>query len=376
LKLVLFFTEGMSIAGWNNAGILNREVSIYKRLVVKGIHVSFVTYGNGIDLKYSDKLSGIKILCNKWGLPKYIYKKYLHIIHRKHLKSCSLIKTNQMFGADIALKSAKYYKKPLVNRMGYMLSDSVKELQEFKHFNLSEVVRMEKSIFGYANKIVVTTNLMKDKIKKNYPSFSKKLNNIPNFVDVDLFYPDSSIEKQYDILFIGRFVNQKNISNLLKSIKNSELKALLIGNGPLKNDLMKSIEEKKNRIDFIENISNEKLPRYMNKSKLFILPSFYEGHPKALIEAMSCEMTVIVSNVQGNNDVVIDGKNGFLCDTSIVSIQETIIKVLKMSAKNLNMINVNARQFVKDNYSLDKIVTMEMQLYEDIMNENNSKNLA
>jgi glycosyltransferase involved in cell wall biosynthesis len=129
-------------------------------------------------------------------------------------------------------------------------------------------------------------------------------------------------------------------------------------------------------VEWIDNIPNEEIPKYMNQSKIFVLPSFYEGHPKVLIEAMSCEMTVIVSNVQGNNDVVIDGKNGFLCDTSIVSIQETIIKVLKMSAKNLNMINVNARQFVKDNYSLDKIVTMEMQLYEDIMNENNSKNLA
>jgi len=49
---------------------------------------------------------------------------------------------------------------------------------------------------------------------------------------------------------------------------------------------------------------------------------------------------------------------------------------LKMSEKKINLININARRFVKDNYSLDKIVTMEMQLYEDIMNENNSKNLA
>jgi glycosyltransferase involved in cell wall biosynthesis len=87
-------------------------------------------------------------------------------------------------------------------------------------------------------------------------------------------------------------------------------------------------------------------------------------------------MAVIASNVQGNNGVIIDGKNGFLCDTSSESIQKTIFKVLKMTTKKLNMIRVNARQFVKDNYSLDEIVAMEMQLYKDIMNENNSVNLA
>ena len=107
-----------------------------------------------------------------------------------------------------------------------------------------------------------------------------------------------------------------------------------------------------------------------------VLPSLYEGHPKVLIEAMSCGMTVIASNVQGNSEIINHGENGFLCDTSSESIQKIIFEVLKMSTKRLKMINNNARRFVKDNYSLDKIVTMEMQLYKDIMNENNSVNLA
>ena len=103
---------------------------------MRGIQVSFITYGNSEDLKYLEKLSGIKVFCNTWGLPKYIYNKYLHITHRKHLKSCNIIKTNQMFGADIALKAAKYYNKPLINRMGYLLSDATKKLKEFAKYRL------------------------------------------------------------------------------------------------------------------------------------------------------------------------------------------------------------------------------------------------
>ena len=366
----------MSLVGWDHSGIINREILLYKHLILKGIQVSFITYGNSDDLKYFDRLSGIKVLCNKWGLPKYIYNKYLHIIHRKHLKSCNIIKTNQMFGADIALKAAKYYNKPLINRMGYLLSDAVKQLKDFSSFDTGDVNKMEKSVFTYADKIVVTTSQMSERINNSHLGIEQKVKIIPNFVDQNIFFPAFSKEKLFDILFIGRLSEQKNINSLIEAVDKSSLKILIIGNGPLKQPLINKFGNLEGRVEWIDNIPNEEIPKYMNQSKIFVLPSFYEGHPKVLIEAMSCEMTVIVSNVQGNNDVVIDGKNGFLCDTSIVSIQETIIKVLKMSAKNLNMINANARQFVKDNYSLDKIVTMEMQLYEDIMNENNSKNLA
>ena len=376
MMIAVYFTKEMSLVGWDNAGIINREILLYKRLILKGIQVSFITYGNSDDLKYFDRLPGIKVLCNKWGLPKYIYNKYLHIIHRKHLKSCNIIKTNQMFGADIALKAAKYYNKPLLNRMGYLLSDAVKQLKDFSSFDTGDVNKMEKSVFTYADKIIVTTNQMSERINNSHLGLKQKVKIIPNFVDQNIFSPAFSKEKLFDILFIGRLSEQKNINNLIEAVGNLNLKILIIGTGPLKPTLIKKIGILDGRLEWIDNIPNEEIPKYMNQSKIFVLPSFYEGHPKVLIEAMSCEMTVIVSNVQGNNDVVIDGENGFLCDTSSESIQKTIIKVLKMSAKNLNMININARQFVKDNYSLDKIVTMEMQLYEDIMNENNSMNLA
>ncbi len=366
----------MSLVGWDRSGILKREIALYKRLVSKGHDISFITYGNNEDLNYIHQLGGIKILCNKWGLPKNIYNKYLHIIHRKYLKSCNIIKTNQMFGADIALKSAKYYKKPLINRMGYLLSDAVNELTEFNSFKKNEVSDMQASVFQSAKRIVVTTILIAEKIRSTYKNISTKLEVIPNYVDIDIFHPNPEVEIRYDIIFIGRIANQKNIYNLLRAVYKENLKILIIGLGPLKEKLVHEFRDKKENIFWLDNVKNQEIPNYMNKSKLFVLPSLYEGHPKALIEAMSCGMTVIASNVQGNSEIINDGKNGFLCDTSIVSIQETIIKVLKMSAKNLNMININARQFVKDNYSLDKIVTMEMQLYKDIINENNSVNLA
>ena len=375
MKLALFFTKDMSLVGWDRAGILNREITLYQRLVSKGHDISFITYGNIEDLIYIDQLGDIKILCNKWGLPKYIYNKYIHIIHRKHLKSCDIIKTNQIFGADIALKSAKYYKKPIAVRLGYLPSDGYKIEFGVKSQKYKDSIISEKSIFKDSQMVITTTDRISSIIAK-YDVDIHKINVIPNFVNCDLFKNNSIDEKEYDIIYIGRIAQEKNINNLLEAIKKSNLRTLIIGNGPLKKDLMNSFEKKGNQIKWIDKVPNDEIPKYMNKSKLFVLPSLYEGHSKVLIEAMSCAMTVIASNVQGNNEIINHGENGFLCEPSVLSIKETIFDVLKMSEKKMNLININARRFVKDNYSLDKIVTMEMQLYKDIMNENNSVNLA
>ena len=376
IRVIIFFTKDMSLVGWDRSGILKREIALYKRLGSKGYDISFITYGDNEDLNYINQLGGIKVLCNKWGLPKYLYNKYLHIIHRKHLKSCNIIKTNQMFGADIALKAAKYYNKPLLNRMGYLLSDAVKQLKDFSSFDTGDVNKMEKSVFTYADKIIVTTNQMSERINNSHLGIKQKVKIIPNFVDQNIFSPAFSKEKLFDILFIGRLSEQKNINSLIEAVDKSSLKILIIGNGPLKQPLINKFGNLEGRVEWIDNIPNEEIPKYMNQSKIFVLPSFYEGHPKVLIEAMSCAMTVIASNVQGNNEIINHGENGFLCETSVLSIKEIIFDVLKMSEKKINLININARRFVKDNYSLDKIVNMEWKLYEDIINENNSMNLA
>ena len=75
---------------------------------------------------------------------------------------------------------------------------------------------------------------------------------------------------------------EKNLKNLLQAIKNSNLRMLIIGNGPLKNELMNSFEKNVNQIKWIENVSNYEIPKYMNKSKILVLPSLYEGIIKLL----------------------------------------------------------------------------------------------
>jgi len=356
--IILFFTQGMSLAGWDNAGIFSREISIYNRLMLKGFKVSFVTYGNRSEFEYADKVSGINILCNKWGFSKNIYKKYLHLLHRNHLKSCTIIKTNQMNGAHIALKTAKYYNKPLINRMGYMLSNFVKhEKGDYKN-----VEKYENHIFEKANEIVVTSKEMCQNIVRRNKQLKNKISIIPNYVNTELFKPAMNDEKEFDLLFIGRITHQKNIQGLLEALKEINIKALIIGNGDLKKGLIEQYGNLDGRIFWQNAIPHNEISNIMNKCSIYILPSFYEGHPKTLIEAMATGMPVIGANSPGINNLIKDGVNGILCETGVSNIQYAIEYLLANPILR-KKISKNAYQHALTNYSLSKIVDIEIQVY-------------
>ena len=362
MKLVLFFTEGMSIAGWDNAGIINREISLYQRLASKGYEISFITYGDNEDLNYINQLGGIKVLCNKWGLPKYLYNKYLHIIHRKHLKSCNIIKTNQMFGADIALKSAKLYDKPLINRMGYMWSDFTKQ----ENGDFQEIINYEENIFHNSDKIVVTTQEMYQSIVSRYKGLKNKISIIPNYVNTELFKPSDNFTKEFDILFIGRITHQKNVQGLLEALKDLNIKAFIIGDGDLKKGLIEQYGNLDGRVVWQDAIPHNDLPNIMNRCLIYILPSFYEGHPKTLIEAMAAGMPVIGTDVPGIREIIENRKNGMLCGTEANDIKSAIEKLLtnQVLCKKLGQ---NANNYAIQHFSLEKILDMELSLYNSLL---------
>jgi glycosyltransferase involved in cell wall biosynthesis len=352
----------MSLVGWDRSGILKREIALYKRLGSKGYDISFITYGDNEDLNYINQLGGIKVLCNKWGLPKYLYNKYLHIIHRKHLKSCNIIKTNQMFGADIALKSAKLYDKPLINRMGYMWSDFTKQ----ENGDFQEIINYEENIFHNSDKIVVTTQEMYQSIVSRYKGLKNKISIIPNYVNTELFKPSDNFTKEFDILFIGRITHQKNVQGLLEALKDLNIKAFIIGDGDLKKGLIEQYGNLDGRVVWQDAIPHNDLPNTMNRCLIYILPSFYEGHPKTLIEAMAAGMPVIGTDVPGIREIIENRKNGMLCGTEANDIKSAIEKLLtnQVLCKKLGQ---NANNYAIQHFSLEKILDMELSLYNSLL---------
>ena len=97
-----------------------------------------------------------------------------------------------------------------------------------------------------------------------------------------------------------------------------------------------------------------------------MLPSLYEGHPKALLEAMACGVPVIAADSPGIREVIRHGETGYLCGTSPDAIRDAI-EALRSDCALRGRLGVAARKYVVDHFSLDRIAELEYALLQEVV---------
>lgn len=364
-KLALFFSCGISLKMWESAGNLSREIRPYIELARYLDEIYFFTYGDTTDSQYYKLFpKNIRIFPRRFGLPSKSYSLFLPLFYRKELKSVDFLKTNQMSGAWVAVLAKWLYKKKLILRCGYewlLLSERLNK----STWKRKIIYLVEKVAYKTADKIILTSKEDKKFVTKRFRINPEKIEIIPNYIDVDLFKILNVPKEKNRIIFVGRLEEEKNLFNLIEAIANIPVKLVLIGSGSLKQKLKEFSKEQKANVEFKENIANEKLPEDLNKSEIFILPSFYEGCPKTLLEAMSCGLAVIGTKVAGVKEIIKHKVNGYLCAANSESIRKAICEVLEDNALR-EKIGQNARKTILENFSLERILEKEVEIYKSL----------
>ena len=364
-KLGLFFTKGISVEIWKKKGLLDREKLIYEKLIQENFfnEIYWFTYGSD-DKKYENELSqGIKIVpmpsVFKFPLGKLIYSFLMPFWQKQKLKECAFYKTNQIWGSWAAVISKLLYSKTLYIRTGYTLSIFAKLQQNFFLYFKSKFI--ERLAYKYADFLAVSSELDYNYIVDKY--HPQKITVIPNFIDTNLFRPVYK-EKARDVVYIGRLNAQKNLFNLIKAVAKTDYSLDIYGGGNLfkkLNELTKQLNVEK-RVLFKGEVANKSLPKIINEYKIYILPSFYEGMPKTLLEAMSCGAACIGTNVNGISEVLRHKQNGIITKTDSESLRIAISEL--MQNKDLQIkIGRNARKEIEQNYSLEKVFVLEKSFY-------------
>lgn len=163
-----------------------------------------------------------------------------------------------------------------------------------------------------------------------------KLIYIPAFyIDLDIFRP-LDVEKKYNLVFAARLEKNKGISLLLQAISNIKIQVpniglLIIGSGPLKQELVRFVEQNglKDNIFFSGWLeTSDDVAQAYNSAKIFINPSFNEGGPRVALEAMACGLPVITTKVGLMVDIINNGENGLFIDWTSGDMAEKIIHLL------------------------------------------------
>jgi glycosyltransferase involved in cell wall biosynthesis len=181
--------------------------------------------------------------------------------------------------------------KKFLLRLAYQRVDKI----IFNSYNVAEKNDWIKN----KNKVVIYNVFDVEKIRRMQGKVElRRILNLKN----DYFY----------IVFVGSLVSRKGVNLLIESfikVANPKLKLLIVGTGPLEENL-KKISANDERIEFLG--YRENAIEYIKASDLLILPSFSEGIPNVIIEALACETPVIATDVDGIPEIIKHKKSGLL----------------------------------------------------------------
>jgi glycosyltransferase involved in cell wall biosynthesis len=177
-----------------------------------------------------------------------------------------------------------------------------------------------KTIWKNAQRIIANSKWLSDLANKTAVDIDRTVEMVPNGVDTSFFVPVKHTDKKpFIFLFVGRFVNQKNLIFLLSQFeianRNNYAKLILTGDGPERGKLVEKINSStvlKKTVELKPWEDKKNLLSIYQTAHCFVNLSVEEGMSNATLEAMSCGLPVIASNIGGNIGLVIDQKNGYL----------------------------------------------------------------
>lgn len=214
----------------------------------------------------------------------------------------------------------------------------------------------------------ITTYICLTKFAKNkYESAGFLKENIevkPNFVENKIVASNKK-PKTVTIIYVGRLSKEKGVDFLVDSIIGMNVHLKIFGTGPLFNQLS---QRKIKNVEIFGHIEHSEIKRQMLLADLLVLPTFcYEGMPMCILEAFSCALPVIASNIGGISEIVEDGKNGYLFPPKdSIELKNKILILSNNEIKRKEM-GKYAQKCFKERYTSEINYLRLMEIYQGTM---------
>lgn len=232
----------------------------------------------------------------------------------------------------------------------------------------------------FSNKVIAISKTVAVKIKNKFKIEATVIPNgivMPEVLKSEKALKKDSLVKSKYILTVGRFVPEKGFHDLCKAfdharintncIDNNPWKLVIVGNADHEDKYSLQLKEKagKNKNVVLTGfLTGKPLQELYSHAGLFILPSYYEGLPIALLEAMSYGLSCIVSDISANRNVELPEDRYFKAGevkALAQKIREFIDKPLSEEerSKQLNM--------VAEKYNWEKIADETLEVYKNVL---------
>ena len=244
-------------------------------------------------------------------------------------------------GGVIARIASMFFKIKVLytpHAFSYLSTDN--KFKKFLYVTIEKVLRTKNTI------ILATSNSEKSQAIQTVGYEKKKVFALKNAIDKRSIGEDKDLEKilksKRYICTVGRPSFQKNLEMLIRAFEivsknNNKVHLFIIGAGeysPRKVKIVNMINKKNlsTRVTILPWISRKKVQTYIKNAMLYVSSSRYEGMPFSVIESMALSIPSVLTNSDGNRDLVIDKKSGYLVEIGdYVEMANNIINLLNKS---------------------------------------------
>ena len=182
----------------------------------------------------------------------------------------------------------------------------------------------------------------------------KKIEILPNIIDYPVIKEKNKDTEKIRFLFLGLIGNNKGIFDVIEVIRNNvnlfdnKIELIIGGNGEV--DRLQNLIKKYqigNIVKFVGWVKNETKIQYLQNSDVYILPSYNEGLPISILEALSYRKPIISTDVGGIPEIVKNNENGFL-----------------ISPGNLEQIEKSMKHFIENPRDIEKFGSVSAKMAE------------
>ncbi len=179
-----------------------------------------------------------------------------------------------------------------------------------------------------------------------------------HFLDSPLYRARKTVGQRANVVgYVGRLSREKGILNFIEAIpgviaQTNDVQFVIVGDGDLGGHVNAFLNRHSlgTRVTLTGWVKTDDLPIYLNTLKLLVIPSYTEGLPHSMLEAMACGTPVLASPVGAIPDVIRDQETGFLLwDNSPAYIAQQIAHTL--SEPNLEQVSINAFRLIEEQFS-------------------------
>lgn len=217
-------------------------------------------------------------------------------------------------------------------------------------------------------------------------NIKREIEVIPNFVDTEIFKPvkNYQLRKKFApndekiLIHVSNFRKVKRVQDVVRVFeivrKKIPSKLVLVGDGPERGDVENLCRTLKLYDDVIFLGKQEALYEILCSADVFILPSQMESFGLSALEAMSCGLPVIATNVGGLPEVVLHGETGYLTEVGNVERMASYVIELFEDKNKYEKFSEQARERAVKLFDKNLIVPKYEQFYAKILN--NETNLS